>query len=84
MESGYRAAVDCGARVWWCHDVMEREGFSVDEEWALFEGLVEKQLETPRVLVGLSLDGWDGPFSTGMGKHAITFERRLGMSVLTL
>lgn len=32
VEPGFDAAVDSGARVWWCYDVAEREGFEMKEQ----------------------------------------------------
>ncbi|KAJ0415130.1 hypothetical protein BJY00DRAFT_267962 [Aspergillus carlsbadensis] len=66
MESGYRAAIEGGARVWWCYDVSPRPDFSVDEQWAAYEGL--GQDESQRVLPGLSLDGLAWTYLNGDGK----------------
>ncbi|KAL4793893.1 hypothetical protein BDV19DRAFT_205881 [Aspergillus venezuelensis] len=55
MEAGYRAAADCGARIWWCYDVADRDNFSVDDQWAAMERLL--QTSQPLLLPGLSLDG---------------------------
>ncbi|KAL4801190.1 hypothetical protein BDV18DRAFT_167621, partial [Aspergillus unguis] len=54
MQSGYRAAVDSGARVWWCYDVADRDGFSRDEQWDAYEKLKQ---DSSLVSAGLSLDG---------------------------
>ena len=32
VERGYKAAVDSGARVWWCYDIAPSDGFSVEEQ----------------------------------------------------
>lgn len=55
MTSGFDAARDSGARIWWCYDVVPRPDFSVDEQWSVLEKLVKQ--EDPRVLPGISLDG---------------------------
>ncbi|KAL5341369.1 hypothetical protein BJX70DRAFT_386680 [Aspergillus crustosus] len=65
MESGYKAADASGARVWWCYDVIERDGFSIDEQWNVFETL---KSESGRVLPGLSLDGLGWTILNGDGK----------------
>lgn len=59
MESGFDAAVDSGARVWWCYDVNDRENFSKFEQWSKFAAIAKK----PRpgsVAMGLSYDGSAG------------------------
>ncbi|KAL4732964.1 hypothetical protein BDV11DRAFT_214594 [Aspergillus similis] len=55
MESGYRAAAECGARIWWCYDVAGRDNFPTDSQWAALERLLKTT--QPLVLPGLSLDG---------------------------
>ncbi|RDW72754.1 uncharacterized protein DSM5745_07926 [Aspergillus mulundensis] len=72
MEEGYRAAVDSGARVWWCYDVMEREGFSAHEQWDAYGQLVRDK--SALVSSGLSLDGLGWGILNGDGK-AVDFIR---------
>ncbi|KAL3451347.1 hypothetical protein BJX65DRAFT_321288 [Aspergillus insuetus] len=85
MESGYRAAVESGARVWWCYDVASRPTFSVDEQWAAYGGL--KQDESRRVLPGLSLDGLGWTFLNGDGNGLELIREKketLNLQALTL
>lgn len=56
VEPGYEAAVDSGARVWWCYDVAPRDNFSAEEQWGTLGRIVAKATSSP-VLLGLSLDG---------------------------
>ncbi|KAL2830821.1 hypothetical protein BDW59DRAFT_140866 [Aspergillus cavernicola] len=65
MRSGYRAAVDGGARVWWCYDIAPRLDFSVDEQWDIYDTIVQKV--SSRVLPGLSLDGLGSSILNGDG-----------------
>lgn len=56
MESGFDAAVDSGARIWWCYDLSTTEGFSELEQWDALGKIADK----PRpgsVAMGLSYDG---------------------------
>ncbi|KAL4974681.1 hypothetical protein BDW66DRAFT_152717 [Aspergillus desertorum] len=69
MESGYQAAVDSTARVWWCYDVRHKEGFSSDEQWEA-HGALSQDKSSPRVLPGLSLDGLGWTVMNGDGKAA--------------
>lgn len=56
VEPGYEAAVDSGARVWWCYDVAPTDNFSAEEQWGTLGRIVAKATPSP-VLLGLSLDG---------------------------
>ena len=58
VQPGYDAAVDSGARIWWCYDVFARENFSVEEQWEALGHVSSKATSPPSsVLLGLSLDG---------------------------
>jgi cytosine/adenosine deaminase-related metal-dependent hydrolase len=60
VKPGYDAAVDGGARVWWCYDIAHRDNFAAEEQWQALEQLVP-DAEAP-VQLGLSLDGLAWPF----------------------
>lgn len=64
VEPGLQAAVQSGARVWWCYDVMQRDGFSRSEQWELLEGIGRSIGSEPKSLVqlGLAADGLSGCF----------------------
>ncbi|KAL4918987.1 hypothetical protein BDW62DRAFT_200385 [Aspergillus aurantiobrunneus] len=84
-RSGYRAALDSGARIWWCYDVATRDSFSTDEQWAMLDSLVQD--ESHCVLPGLSLDGLASSVLNGDGK-GVDFIRqktaRLNLQALTM
>ncbi|KAL4770893.1 hypothetical protein BDW60DRAFT_191625 [Aspergillus nidulans var. acristatus] len=86
MESGYQAAVDSGARVWWCYDVRHKERFSSDEQWEAYGALV-KDRSSPRVLPGLALDGLAWTVMNGEGKAADLIrekKEKLGLQAITM
>ena len=56
VEPGHEAALDSGARVWWCYDVMPRPNFSAEEQWEILGRIVAKA-PSSHVVPGLSLDG---------------------------
>lgn len=56
VEPGYEAAVDSGARVWWCYDVAPSVNFSIKEQWESLGRLAAETRQSP-VVPGLSLDG---------------------------
>ncbi|KAI4282008.1 MAG: hypothetical protein L6R38_003265 [Xanthoria sp. 2 TBL-2021] len=56
VEPSYEAAVDSGARVWWCYDVAPSVNFSIEEQWETLGRLAAKTTQSP-VVPGLSLDG---------------------------
>ncbi|KAL4899367.1 hypothetical protein BDW74DRAFT_115789 [Aspergillus multicolor] len=74
MESGYKAALDSGARVWWCYDVLERESFSADEQWEAYGKLVEGK--SALVSAGLSLDALSWSILNGDGKAVDFIEKK--------
>lgn len=72
VEPGYEAAVDSGARVWWCYDVAPSDKFSMEEQWDILGRLAAKPTQSP-VVLGLSLDGLAPSFlndPTGQLEHA--------------
>ncbi|KAL4747511.1 hypothetical protein BDW72DRAFT_182604 [Aspergillus terricola var. indicus] len=86
MESGYQAALDSGARVWWCYDVRHKEGFSSDEQWETYGSLVNDR-SSSRVLPGLALDGLGWTVMTGDGKAADLIrekKEKLDLQALTM
>ncbi|CAI6237429.1 unnamed protein product [Periconia digitata] len=69
VKPGYEAAVDSGARVWWCYDVtVNNEKFPEMEQWKTFSGIA-KEPAPSRIQFGLSLDGLAGEFSTDTEIH---------------
>jgi cytosine/adenosine deaminase-related metal-dependent hydrolase len=56
VKPGFDAAVDSGARIWWCYDVADREGFPMDEQWEVFGDLVKNVKAGGLVQPGMSLD----------------------------
>ncbi|KAI4262820.1 MAG: hypothetical protein L6R42_002010, partial [Xanthoria sp. 1 TBL-2021] len=63
VEPGYGAAVDSGARVWWCYDVAPSVNFSFEEQWETLGRLAARTRQSP-VVPGLSLDGLAPSFLT--------------------
>ncbi|KAL8727582.1 MAG: hypothetical protein Q9181_005666 [Wetmoreana brouardii] len=61
VEPGYEAALDSGARVWWCYDVAPRDNFSLEAQWETLGHIAAKATPAP-ILLGLSLDGLAGSF----------------------
>lgn len=59
MESGFDAAVDSGARVWWCYDVTARYGFPVNHQWEALAKISERP-SPETVEIGLGYDGFAG------------------------
>ncbi|KAJ5603223.1 hypothetical protein N7537_006179 [Penicillium hordei] len=64
VEPGFDAAVDSGARIWWCYDVAPRDDFTAEEQWQLLGRLTSKATQS-YVKLGLSLDGLAGSCLTG-------------------
>ena len=62
LEKGYDAAVDSGARVWWCSEPSARlEGFEIAEQWKTLTRLAKKSDdENELVQLGLSYQGLAG------------------------
>ncbi|KAI4222918.1 MAG: hypothetical protein L6R40_008543 [Gallowayella cf. fulva] len=86
VEPGYEAAVDSGARVWWCYDVAPSDKFSMEEQWDILGRLAAKPTQSP-VVLGLSLDGLAPSFlndPTGQLEHAKQMVRELKLQVLTM
>ena len=58
VKGPYDAAVDSGARVWWCHSVEDREGISAQEQWDYIGTLGDRTKDNhPLVTLGLAYDG---------------------------
>ena len=58
MRAGYDAAIDSGARVWWCYDVTPREQFTVDEQWDAYSKIAAgHENGDSTVALGVSFDG---------------------------
>jgi cytosine/adenosine deaminase-related metal-dependent hydrolase len=55
MEAGHRAAVDSGARIWWCPDLKPVEGFPPEKQWEVLESIA-RSTPSSRVALGLGLD----------------------------
>lgn len=56
-EPGFNAAVDSGARVWWCYDIWDRENFTLKEQWEMLGHAAAKTTASSLVQPGLALDG---------------------------
>ncbi|KAF2219778.1 hypothetical protein BDZ85DRAFT_298684 [Elsinoe ampelina] len=56
VDSGYEAAIDSGARVWWCYDISNREHFSEQEQWSKLRETSAKTEHGATVLPGVALD----------------------------
>lgn len=69
VEPGFDAAMDSGARVWWCYDVADRKGFAMKEQWEALGKLGGKVTEGSLVQMGLSVDGLSGLFGNDPGGH---------------
>ena len=63
VKGGYDAAVDSGARVWWCPAVEDRDGCSA-EETLKFMGTLEGPNDSKLVATGLAWDAMGGSSST--------------------
>ena len=57
VEPGYDAAIDSGARVWWCYDVAPSDHFPAEEQWETLEHIGARKATPSSVYLGLSLDG---------------------------
>ena len=69
VEPGYEAAVDSGARVWWCYDVAPSDQFSSEEQWDVL-GRIAAEAKPSLVLLGLSLDGLAGSYLNDVAGQA--------------
>jgi cytosine/adenosine deaminase-related metal-dependent hydrolase len=69
VKPGYQAAVNSGARVWWCYDVTaNNESFPEMQQWKTF-GSIAEEPSPSRIQLGLSLDGLAGEFLTDTEVH---------------
>ena len=58
MRAGYDAAVDSGARTWWCYDVRPGDDFTPGKQWEAYRGIASEHREkNTSVSLGLSFDG---------------------------
>jgi len=83
MDNGLKAALDSGARIWWCYHPMDRDNFPIDEQYRTLKN-VKSELPKPDDLVriGLAIDGLDG-MSEGDIQQAKQLARELEAEVLT-
>ncbi|PQE32658.1 amidohydrolase family protein [Rutstroemia sp. NJR-2017a WRK4] len=81
---GADAAVDSGARVWWCYDVGEREGFPMEEQWEVFGAVAKKMKAGGLVQPGISLDAVMGNFGKDVVEHTKEMIRKLNLKALTV
>ncbi|KAM3084077.1 hypothetical protein ACMFMG_001815 [Clarireedia jacksonii] len=87
VRPGFDAAVDSGARVWWCYDVAEREGFPMGEQWEVFGDIVKKATVDDLVQPGISLDSVSWSFQKDGGEgveHTREMIRKLNLKALTI
>lgn len=86
VEPGLQAAIDSGARVWWCYDVAPEEDFATEEQWQLLGQLAYKVSQS-QVRLGLSLDGFAGSYLNGSEKelaHLRDMITQLNLGALTM
>ncbi|KAH8691016.1 putative chlorohydrolase family protein [Phaeosphaeriaceae sp. PMI808] len=87
VKPGYQAAVDSGARVWWCYDVtVGNEGFPEMEQWKVF-GAIAEEPSPSRVQLGLSLDGLAGEFATDTEVHVDNLKnatKKMNLTAITM
>lgn len=69
VKPSFDAAVDSGARVWWCYDVADREGFPINEQWDVLSDISSKLSVSDLVQTGMSLDtvSWTFQKDSGTG-----------------
>lgn len=61
MKNGYRAAVDSGARVWWCSEPQKNiDGSDVDQQWHTLQTIAAGDESTDLVPLGMSYQGLAG------------------------
>lgn len=61
VKSGWDAAVDGGARVWWCPNVEDREHCKVEEQFDFIKGLGSRTSDHhPLVSLGMAYDSFGG------------------------
>ncbi|PQE24336.1 Amidohydrolase family protein [Rutstroemia sp. NJR-2017a BVV2] len=87
VAPGFDAAMDSGARVWWCYDVAEREGFPMEEQWEVFGEIAKKMTAGGLVQPGISLDAVAWNFQKDGGdavEHTREMIRKLNLKALTI
>lgn len=69
VKPSFDAAVDSGARIWWCYDVADREGFSLNEQWDVLSDISSKTSMGDLVQTGIALDtvSWTFQKDSGTG-----------------
>ena len=82
MKAGYDAAIDSGARVWWCYDVTPRDNFSVDEQWKAYEKIAAEHIRDSTVALGISFDG-SGRASDEEYARSIEMTKKLKLEAVT-
>ena len=61
FKRGYDAAVDSGARIWWCPSVEDREGSYAKDQWDFMSTLGTRTKDQhPLVSLGLAYDSFGG------------------------
>lgn len=57
IEAGLSAAVDSGARMWWCYDPHNREDFSIEEQLNIWKDIVTRhRTKSSLVSMGVAYD----------------------------
>ncbi|KAI1622182.1 hypothetical protein EDD37DRAFT_637256 [Exophiala viscosa] len=83
MKIGLKAALDSGARIWWCYHPINRDNFPINEQYRTLKSL---KSEFPKaddlVRMGLAIDGLDS-MSEGDVQQAKQLARELEAEVLT-
>ncbi|KAH4268335.1 hypothetical protein HBI04_075750 [Parastagonospora nodorum] len=87
VKPGYQAALDSGARVWWCYDVTaNNKQFPEAEQWNVM-GEIAAESAPSRMQIGLSLDGLAGEFLNDTEKHLNNLKAatdQMNLSVITM
>ncbi|CAK1363383.1 unnamed protein product [Cercospora beticola] len=61
MKNGYQAAVDSGARVWWCSEPQKNiDGFDVGQQWDTLQTIAGGHDRSDVVALGMSYQGLAG------------------------
>lgn len=61
LEKGHEAALDSGARIWWCYEPASSvSGFEMDKQWSALAKVASAKVRTDLVPLGLSYQGLAG------------------------
>ncbi|KAI5360198.1 putative metal-dependent hydrolase, composite domain superfamily [Septoria linicola] len=61
LEKGYEAALDSGARIWWCYEPSSSiPGFEMEKQWAALTKIASVDTRNDLVPLGLSYQGLAG------------------------